>query len=446
MGQGRQSPLNLNSLLAAVEAAPPVAAVDVLAAALAEAIGAREVSFLIADFSGQSLIRLGHSGGEGRLQGKETAERVPLAGTPHGRALVAQTVEVIAEDGGARLFAPVTSRGEAVGVLELGLQDIPLEQTVADVAMAAHFLAYVVIANRRYTDLFEWGQRSVPLSLAAEIQHRLLPGAFTCEAGQFTLAAWLQPAGEIGGDTFDFSLERDTLHLSMTDAMGHTMDAALLATVLVGALRNARRRGVELAEQAWLANDALAEQAGEGGQFVTGLLVRIDLASATAGIVNAGHPPPLRLRGGQVEDVRLQANLPFGVQRGRGYRVQALPLEVGDRLIFVTDGMLERDAAGLNIAAILAEGAGMHPREAVQHLTQAVLRASGGDLRDDATALCLDWHGGPPRDRDATSGANRERRADPGARTERSPQPAFETTTQASADPEGAPFGGAVER
>jgi hypothetical protein len=245
MGQSRHSPLNLNSLLAAVEAAPPVAAVDVLAAELAEAIGAREVSFLIADFSGRSLIRLGHSGGKGllRLQGKETAERVPLVGTPHGRALAAQAVEVIAEDVGARLFAPVTSRGEAVGVLELGLEDFPVERTVADVALAAHFLAYVVIANRRYTDLFEWGQRSVPLSLAAEIQHRLLPGAFTCEAGQFTLAAWLQPAGEIGGDTFDFSLDRDALHVSLTDAMGHTMDAALLATVLVGALRNARPAG-----------------------------------------------------------------------------------------------------------------------------------------------------------------------------------------------------------
>jgi hypothetical protein len=92
VGQSRQSPLNLSSLLAAVEAAPPVAAVDVLAAALAEAIGARKVSFLIADFSGRSLIRLGHSGGEGalRLHGQETAERVPLAGTPHGRALAAR--------------------------------------------------------------------------------------------------------------------------------------------------------------------------------------------------------------------------------------------------------------------------------------------------------------------------------------------------------------------
>jgi serine phosphatase RsbU (regulator of sigma subunit) len=403
--QSRQS-LNLNSLLAAVEAAPPVAAADVLAGALAEAIDAREVSFLIADFSGQSLIRLGHAGGKGRLQGQETAERVPLVGTPHGRALAAQVVEVIDEDGGARLFAPVTSRGEAVGVLELVLEDFPAQQTVADVAQAAHFLAYVVIANRRYTDLFEWGQRSVPLSLAAEIQHRLLPGAFTCEAGQFTLAAWLQPAGEIGGDTFDFSLERDALHLSMTDAMGHTMDAALLATVLVGGLRNARRRGVELAEQARLANDALAEQAGES-QFVTGLLVRIDLAKATAGIVNAGHPPPLRIRAGRVDQLRLEADPPFGVRLGNEYRVQSLPLQVGDRLIFVTDGMLERDAALMNIGAILSASADMHPREAVQDLTRAVLEVSGGQLRDDATALCLDWLGGPPRDRDASSGANR---------------------------------------
>ena len=400
--------MNLNSLLAAVEAAPPVGAVDVLAVALAEAIDAREVSFLIADFSGRSLIRLGHSGGQGalRLQGHETAERVPLVGTPHGRALAAQAVEVVAEDGGARLFAPVTSRGEAVGVLELGLEDFPVEQTVADVALAAHFLAYVVIANRRYTDLFEWGQRSVPLSLAAEIQHRLLPGAFTCEAGQFTLAAWLQPAGEIGGDTFDFSLERDTLHVSMTDAMGHTMDAALLATVLVGGLRNARRRGVELAEQARLANDALAEHAGES-QFVTGLIVRIDLHAATAGIVNAGHPPPLRVRAGQVQRVPLEVDRPFGLEAGGDYRVQALHLEVGDRLMFVTDGMLERDAAQMNIAAIIAEGSEMHPREAVQHLTHAVLQAGGGHLQDDATALCLDWHGGPTRNRTTNSGSDR---------------------------------------
>jgi hypothetical protein len=71
------------------------------------------------------------------------------------------------------------------------------------------------------------------------------------------MAGWLEPAGDVGCDTFDFSVERDALHLSMPDAMGHTLSAALLATVLVGILRNARRRAVGLAEHASLANESL---------------------------------------------------------------------------------------------------------------------------------------------------------------------------------------------
>ena len=58
--------------------------------------------------------------------------------------------------------------------------ETPGAEVLGDVALAAHALAYVVIANRRFTDLFEWGQRSVALSLAAEVQHRLLPCSDTC--------------------------------------------------------------------------------------------------------------------------------------------------------------------------------------------------------------------------------------------------------------------------
>ena len=95
----------------------------------------------------------------------------------------------------------------------------------------------------------------------------------------------------------------------------------------------------------------------------------------------------------------LRADPPFGIVRGHEYRVQPLPLEPGDRLMFLTDGMLERNAASVDIAALMAAGAEMHPREAVQHLVQAILEATGGELKDDATAMCLDWHGGPPRER-----------------------------------------------
>ena len=77
--------VDVAELLAAVENAPPFAAADVVGERLADALGARGVSFLIADFSGQALVRLGHAGREAtRAKGRETAERVPLSGVLTG--------------------------------------------------------------------------------------------------------------------------------------------------------------------------------------------------------------------------------------------------------------------------------------------------------------------------------------------------------------------------
>jgi hypothetical protein len=67
--------------------------------------------------------------------------------------------------------------------------------------------------------------------------------------------------------------------------------------------------------------------------------------------------------------------------------------------------MLERSAEGLDIPALLRASAHLHPREAIQTLTHAVLDAVGGELEDDATSVCLDWHGGAPGDRIAHAGA-----------------------------------------
>ena len=67
--------------------------------------------------------------------------------------------------------------------------------------------------------------------------------------------------------------------------------------------------------------------------------------------------------------------------------------------------MLERNAASLDVAAALAGSADLHPRDVVHELGAAVLNAAGGDLRDDATMVCLDWYGGPPRGRNTEFGA-----------------------------------------
>ena len=195
--------------------------------------------------------------------------------------------------------------------------------------------------------------------------------------------------------------------MSITDAVGHEVEAALLATLLVGSLRNSRRRGLTLLGQAGTANDALAAHT-RTGEFVTGQLLRVDLRSGNATIVNAGHPLPLRLRNGRVEEVHLDIDLPFGLQPSRSFRSQPFSLEPGDRFVFVTDGMLERNAAQFDVAATLGQTRDLHPREVVHELGAAVLRATNGDLRDDATVVVLDWYGGPLRRRESTRGASQE--------------------------------------
>lgn len=406
---------DLRVLLDRVAGSSPVEAVDVMADELATMLGADDVCFLIADLGGRAVARFGGSAANAagvHEQGGRPAT-VPLAGTVYERVLRSQRAESVPAGAGVQLVVPVTDRGDAIGLIELCLPWHPDEQEIGEIAAAGRALAYVVMACRRHTDLFEWAQRSTPFSLAAEIQRRLLPEAFTCEAGQFAVSGWLEPANAVGGDTFDYALDRDALHLSITDAVGHDVNAALLATVLVGSLRNARRHDLGLLEQARFANDALCRHSPVG-EFVTGQLARVDLGSGMLSIVNAGHPFPYQVRDGRAAEIELGIDLPFGIEPGREFGEHRLQLAAGDRIVLVSDGMLERNAERIDLGALLADTALRHPREVVYVVGEAVLRACGGNLRDDATVLCVDWHGGPGRVRDV-AGVPRQPGAEPPA-------------------------------
>ena len=334
----RTSTEALGRVLDAAEDASPLEAVEAVTADLSAALKASAAFFLIADVSGRGLVRLsqasadpvgvraelGGSGGRPRLDDDEQAVDLPVAGGgAAAEALRTQTVQVLPPGGRGRegerweVLAPVTERGEALGLLQLSLPREPNAAVLSEIARIAHLLSFVVIANRRHTDLFEWAQRSALFTLPAEIQRRLLPAAFTCEAGALTLSAWLEPAASIGGDTFDYSLARDVLHLSVTDAMGHGVASALTATLCVGSLRNTRRMGGTLLEQAAAANRALVEDGSERASeaFVTGLLGRLDLRTGTLALVNAGHVAPYLCRDGTVTPLRASGEPPAGPVR-----------------------------------------------------------------------------------------------------------------------------------
>ena len=383
-------------VLAAAESAPPVESVEVVARDLAKRFGAFDVSFLLIDVGDERLVRLTSTVRD------VPVESVDLRDSAYEEVLRTQEPWRDRQGDGVRVVLPVTNRGDCVGVLEVTVPSLD-EEVLAQLREAAHALSYVIVTDRRFTDLYHSGRRTTAMSLAAEIQHQLLPTASCCEAAQFTVAGALVPAHDIGGDTYDYALDRDALHLSMTDAVGHDVGSALTATLLVGALRRARRAGRDLAEQARQANQALMDH--RRGSLATGVLARVDLDDGTVDLVNAGHPPPLLLRDGVVETLVLEVDLLFGVTR-RPYRVQRFALRPGDRLVLLTDGMLERDAEAVDLPALLRATEGLHPREVVREATRAVRHAYRGHLTDDATVLCLDWHGTDRAERRADNGAD----------------------------------------
>jgi serine phosphatase RsbU (regulator of sigma subunit) len=387
-------PVVVAAILRAASAASPVAAVEAVTDQLGLALDARSVSFLIADLSGRTLVRLNSDpsaappgGGAGK------AAVVPFDGGPRERALRDQMMLRVRGGDQWTVFCPVTERGEVIGLLEVDLLVEPEQAVLRTITAAAHALAFVVIANRRHTDVFERGQRTAPLSLSAEIQRRLLPSAFTCEAGSFRLSAWLEPSSDIAGDSFDYSLDGETLHFSITDAMGHGVASALTATLCVGSLRNSRRRHLSLRAQADAANAAVEANAGAVGSYVTAVLGRLDLRTGVCALLNAGHVRPILIRGGEPAEVMLPRNFPLGMFADAVYDTGEVLLRPDDRLVLFTDGMRERDAAGIDLSGQLKAVAGMHPREAVRSLADTVVDLAGPVLADDAALLIVDWHG-----------------------------------------------------
>ncbi len=378
----------LGSLLDRAHWSPPELAATLIAEGVAS-VGGRDVAIYLQDYDQLTLVPL-------TGEGLEDNGSQPIDGSFAGRAFSGDSLVERPEPDGVRLFLPMLDASDRVGVLAYSLSAV----SDADRQLAgwlAGLTAGIIATKGLYTDYFFLARRRRPMKLEAEMQWHLLP-PLTMETPQVGVAGILEPAYEVGGDSFDYALNGQTLHVAIIDAMGHGMNAAVMATVSVGAYRHARRAGVGLADLYAAMDSAVAQQFGED-TFVTAQMAQLDCASGRLSWVNAGHHPPLLLRRRRVlGSLDSETTLPVGFG-GAAPQISEVQLEPNDRVLLFTDGVIEErmpdgERFGQGRLVDLVQRVSLeelHVQETVRRLSHSLMRERGGSTSDDASLFLLEW-------------------------------------------------------
>ncbi len=318
-----------------------------------------------------------------------------MAGRAFGSGEVVQ-----AGDGPVTVWFPLAEGSDRIGVLQLTFDDVPGDLLASDeAAEVVRMLVLLLVSGRRYTDVVLRARRVRPLSEAAEAQWDLLP-PLSYESETVSVSGALEPAYEIGGDSFDYAFNPRTLEFAMLDAAGHGLAAVLMASAAIHALRNARRERRSLEDTYHQIDRRIAEQFGNS-YYVTGQLASLDLSTGELSWLNAGHELPMLIRNGSlIGNLECRPSRPMGLG-GSVVEVHNDHLQRGDRVLFHTDGVTEsRSADGSlfgheRLADFLVRATldGLPAAETVRRLSASVVDHVGAGLRDDATMFLVEYRG-----------------------------------------------------
>ena len=235
------------------------------------------------------------------------------------------------------------------------------------------------------------------MDLARHIQQRLLPRESPQLSG-LDIAGVNIPATETGGDYFDYiPLPDGRLAVVVADVTGHGLGAALIMTAARAFLRGVCCRQSDPAVLLETCNDLL-EKDLEAGNFLSLCLAAFDNGDCTLQYSSAGHDPPLVYRPAEDTFVELESTGPLlGIVPGSSFEVSPrLPLQQGDVLLFMTDGLfecmsLEQETFGKDrLKDVVRRSVAQSSKVILSELLAATSQWTGGQpQRDDITAVVV---------------------------------------------------------
>jgi serine phosphatase RsbU (regulator of sigma subunit) len=255
-----------------------------------------------------------------------------------------------------KVVVPLVSQGELIGLLNLGARLSQQEYSADDrkllndlATQTAPAVQVAQLVRQQQQQAQERERIEQELRVARLIQQTLLPKHVPDVAG-YQLAAYYQPAREVGGDFYDFlELDEDHLGLVVGDVTDKGVPAAIVMATTRTMLRASAQRLDSPGEVLKRVNDVIVRDIPPN-MFITCLYAILDLKSGLLRYANAGHDLPYRRRstshgagggaGGGAEELRA-TGMPLGLLPGMSYEEKEIILQRGDTVLFYSDGLVE---------------------------------------------------------------------------------------------------------
>jgi serine phosphatase RsbU (regulator of sigma subunit) len=213
--------------------------------------------------------------------------------------------------------------------------------TWGDVSSLVAYLAIAALLMMRFTRSAERDERlSAEMEAARRVQTQLAPASLPVTPN-FLFAVRYLAASEVGGDFYQVFPQPDgSVLIAIGDVSGKGLKAAMLGTLVVGALRTLAQENLPPSHILGRLNSQLVESSSDG--FVTCLVLRISQAGSAA-VANAGHLAPY-LAG---KELTVENGLPLGLDADSQYPESRFQLPHGVQLTLLSDGVIEaRNSAG----------------------------------------------------------------------------------------------------
>ncbi len=283
------------------------------------------------------------------------------------------------------------------------VKDVVLPMTGANaigVAIFALMIRNLIIERKNAADKEKYrrelAHKEYEIETARQIQQSFLPES-TPRLNGFDLAAFSLPALEVGGDFYDFiPIAQDKWGLVIADVSGKGFPAALFMALSRTCVR-ANAMGKSTASEAIRMANNLISQDAKSGMFVTLFYALLDINHRRLHYVNAGHNPPLLLKGNAGGVIMLGAKgIALGVMDEINLEEMQLDLGSNDTVVLYTDGVTEsinkkEEQFGLDrLVKLIAQNSYLSAQNLVDKIRGEVTAFSQGQSQfDDLTLVVL---------------------------------------------------------